>query len=293
MTKGRIVHAISGFYDVAVAGGGIVRTKPRGIFRKKGQSPLVGDWVEVDETDEAVISQIYPRKNSLIRPPMANIDKGILVMSAKEPDFSPYLMDRFIVYLGEKRIEPILLLTKMDLLNREERKAMDQVLEGYCSLGYTVISNEGEAFASYLAQLSDEWLLLMGQSGVGKSTMLNRLLPELKLETGDISLVLNRGRHTTRSVTVYPYQEVFIADTPGFSSLQLPYMDKEDLGHYFIEWKDLSPLCKYQPCTHTHEPQCAVKEFCMENDFHHRRYEHYLKALEEVSQQKPHYERKR
>lgn len=293
MTKGRIVHAISGFYDVDLPNRGLVRTKPRGIFRKKGQSPLVGDWVEVAEEDEATITQIYPRENSLVRPPLANVDKGILVMSAKEPDFSPYLLDRFIIYLAEKRIETVVLVTKMDLLGKEEEKELQNLLSGYRSLGYTVLTNQTNELADFLKNLSNEWLLLMGQSGVGKSTMLNHLMPNLQLETGDISQVLNRGRHTTRAVTVYPYQDVWLADTPGFSSLQLPYMEKEDLAHYFVEWRNLAGSCKYQPCTHTHEPHCAVKAFCQENSFYQARYDRYLKCLEEISQQKPHYERKK
>ncbi|WP_025728054.1 ribosome small subunit-dependent GTPase A [Atopobacter phocae] len=292
--RGRIIQSLSGFYDVQVDNDEIIRTKPRGLFRKDNNKPLVGDWVDVEvgETGEATLTKIAPRKNELIRPLVANVDIALIVVSVKHPDFSSILLDRFLVYLEMQNIQGVIIFTKEDLLSEDEQSRMKEYKKHYQSIGYEVISNQPNELSDLFKRYTQKIFILMGQTGAGKSTLLNRLIPELELETQEISKSLNRGKHTTRAVKLYPYEKVLIADTPGFSAIQLPFMDVMDLANAFIEWEDVRTQCRFKPCSHTHEPHCGVKEFVEENEFLKERYNHYLNFLEELKNQKPHYERK-
>lgn len=230
-----------------------------------------------------------------MRPPVANVDVGVVVMSAVEPTFSTMLVDRFFVYLEGKRITPILLITKLDLLSKEQVAYMKRIRERYRAIGYDVwFSDEVfEKKQAFLKRLSQKLVVFLGQSGVGKSTMLNQLIPELQQETGEISASLGRGRHTTRQVSLHKINQVWIADTPGFSAIELMEIDKERLPHLFPEFEQRAHACKFRACSHRHEPDCAVKQAVQSNEIWSERYEHYLSMYEEIVQRKPVYQRKK
>ena len=193
--QGRIIKSLAGFYYVE-SDGVIYQTRARGNFRKKGQTPYVGDFVEfsADDHSEGYILAIHDRKNSLVRPPIVNIDQAVVIMSAKEPDFNANLLDRFLVLLEHKAIEPIVYISKMDLVTTPDE--IRTIQRQYQEIGYQFCTSLEELFPL----LTDKVTVFMGQTGVGKSTLLNKIAPELKLETGEISDSLGRGRHTTRAV---------------------------------------------------------------------------------------------
>lgn len=265
----------------------IYQTRARGNFRKKGQTPYVGDFVDfsADEQSEGYILAIHERKNSLVRPPIVNIDQAVVIMSAKEPDFNANLLDRFLVLLEHKAIEPIVYISKMDLLDNVEEMASIQ--KQYQEIGYAFCTTLDEL----LPLLIDKVTVFMGQTGVGKSTLLNKIAPELQLETGEISDSLGRGRHTTRAVSLYTVNGGKIADTPGFSSLDYDIQTVEDLNEAFPELRRLSHFCKFRSCTHTHEPECAVKEALKNGELWQSRYDNYLQFLSEIENRRETYKK--
>ncbi|MDQ0222089.1 ribosome small subunit-dependent GTPase A [Streptococcus moroccensis] len=286
--QGIIVKALAGFYYVE-SEGRVYQTRARGNFRKKGQTPYVGDWVDfsAEENSEGYILSIHDRKNSLVRPPIVNIDQAVIVMSAKEPDFSLNLLDRFLILLEHKQIHPIVYLTKRDLLRPDELAGFDQIKHLYEAIGYDFIWDMAE-----LPELLDQKItVFMGQTGVGKSTLLNKIAPELGLETGAISDSLGRGRHTTRAVSFYNLYGGKIADTPGFSSLDYEVSDSETLNACFPDIKQLSQDCKFRTCTHTHEPGCAVKPAVASSDLAQSRYDNYLLFLSEIENRRETYKK--
>lgn len=275
--QGIIVKSLAGFYYVE-SDGQIYQTRARGNFRKKGQTPYVGDRVEfsAEEQSEGYILSIHERKNSLVRPPIVNIDCAVVIMSAKEPDFNSNLLDRFLVLLEQKDIQPIIYLTKLDLL--DDFQELDAFKAIYEKIGYPFLYQLEE-----LAPLLDgKVTVFMGQTGVGKSTLLNRIAPDLALETGRISDSLGRGRHTTRAVSLYNLYGGKIADTPGFSSLDYEVKESELLNDCFPELAQVSQSCKFRTCTHTHEPGCAVKPAVEAGEIAQSRYDHYLQFLSEI-----------
>lgn len=277
MLQGRIIKSLAGFYYVE-SDGKVYQTRARGNFRKKGKTPYVGDWVEfsAEENSEGYILSISERRNSLVRPPIVNIDQAIVIMSAKEPDFNSNLLDRFLVLLEHKNILPIVYISKMDLLS-EDAEMLDIALR-YRQIGYQFCLTLDEL----LPLLSDKISVFMGQTGVGKSTLLNRIAPGLDLETSEISESLGRGRHTTRAVSLYDVHGGKIADTPGFSSLDYEISNAEDLSEAFPDIRRLSHDCKFRSCTHTHEPHCAVKSALETGRLWQSRYDNYLQFLSEI-----------
>lgn len=265
----------------------IYQTRARGNFRKKGQTPYVGDFVDfsADEQSEGYILVIHERKNSLVRPPIVNVDQAVVIMSAKEPDFNANLLDRFLVLLEHKAIEPIVYISKMDLLDNVEEMASIQ--KQYQEIRYAFCTTLDEL----LPLLTDKVTVFMGQTGVGKSTLLNKIAPELQLETGEISDSLGRGRHTTRAVSLYTVNGGKIADTPGFSSLDYDIQTVEDLNEAFPELRRLSHFCKFRSCTHTHEPECAVKEALKNGELWQSRYDNYLQFLSEIENRRETYKK--
>ena len=221
MPVGQIRKALSGFYYVE-QDGELIQCRGRGIFRNRGESPLVGDIVDFtkdSESDESV-DKIHPRKNALVRPPIANVDQAILVFSVKEPAFNTILLDRFLVVLESFQVTPIICLTKMDLLDESEKSELAGYIADYEAIGYDVITtykDDETLMARIEPYLKDKMTVLAGQSGVGKSTMLNTLLPDLHLKTGVISQSLGRGKHTTRHVELIEVCSGLLADTHGFS----------------------------------------------------------------------------
>ncbi|WP_042471812.1 ribosome small subunit-dependent GTPase A [Bacillus ndiopicus] len=293
MAQGQIRKALSGYYYV-YQGGELIQCRGRGVFRNRGESPLVGDIVDYTKEGESdgYVMKIHPRKNELVRPPIANIDQAILVFSVKEPDFNTLLLDRFLVVLESFFIQPVICLTKMDLLSENDKKKLQEIIADYEAIGYTVLTtyqNDEALMARLKPLLEGKVSVLAGQSGVGKSTLLNTLLPNLQLKTGEISQSLGRGKHTTRHVELIEVGDGLLADTPGFSSFDFDTIEKEELTACFPEFLRLSEDCKFRGCLHIKEPKCAVKEALETGEVRPYRYEHYEQFLQEIMERKPRY----
>lgn len=295
MTKGQIRQSLSGYYDI-FSEGKTYRTRARGNFRKKGQTPLVGDYVEfkADNENEGYVLKILERKNQLVRPPVANVDCAIVVTACIEPDFSSNLLDRQLVMLSENEIVPILYFSKADLMDETTKERMLPVFDYYSKYYRTVVSEKNmpdEELVSALLEEAGNVLVVMGQTGAGKSTLLNRLNPKLKLETGEISKALSRGRHTTRKVSLMDVKGHLVADTPGFSSFELREIEKERLSSLFEDFNEYSPQCRFRGCLHLNEPDCAVKAAVLEGKILESRYENYKLFQKMIQEQKPRYKR--
>lgn len=295
MAKGQIRQSLSGYYDI-FSEGKTYRTRARGNFRKKGQTPLVGDYVEfkADNENEGYVLKILERKNQLVRPPVANVDCAIVVTACVEPDFSSNLLDRQLVMLSENEIVPILYFSKPDLMDETTKERMLPVFDYYSKYYRTVVSEKNmadEELVSALLEEAGNVLVVMGQTGAGKSTLLNRLDPKLKLETGEISKALSRGRHTTRKVSLMDVKGHLIADTPGFSSFELREIEKERLSSLFDDFNEYSPQCRFRGCLHLNEPDCAVKAAVLEGKILESRYENYKLFQKMIQEQKPRYKR--
>ncbi len=293
MTVGRIQKINRDVYEVAVDDE-VVLCTGRGVFRNQKIKPLVGDEVTLTRDDEnlSLITAIHPRKNELVRPPIANIDQVILVFSAKEPDFSLFLLDRFLTVIESYQADLLIVVTKMDLLTADEKQAIEKSILYYQSIGYTFILVDALSeieTSLFKERISQQVSVLAGQSGVGKSTLLNRLAPTLQLETNEISSALGRGKHTTRHVQLLPLYDGFIADSPGFSSLDFDHIEKEEIQFSFIEFLPLREHCKFSSCLHVKEPKCAVKAAVESGEILSTRYEHYIHFLEETMNRKPRY----
>lgn len=293
MPRGQIRKAISGFYYV-FSDGETYQTRGRGNFRVKDMTPLVGDFVEFESgnLEEGVLLAVDERKNELVRPPISNIDVGVIVMSAIEPDFSTYLLDRFLVYLEGQGIHAIIYITKTDLLNEVANEEILAFQKDYQALGYTIVFSDFPAYRSVdklLDVIGSSSAVFMGQSGVGKSSLLNHILPELAIKTGEISMALGRGRHTTRHVELIPVKDALIADTPGFSNVELEEIAGVDLPDLFPEFLRNRDDCRFSGCLHLNEPNCRVKQMVETGEIKQYRYDHYLQFLDEIQNRKPKY----
>ena len=295
MKKGIILKALSGFYYVEdQETKEMIQCRSRGLFRKQKITPLVGDHVEflVEPDGNGYVMDIGPRKNELVRPPIANVDLALVVFSVKEPDFSPKLLDRFLAVIEMNQIEPIIVLTKMDLLSEEERQAIDSSIQYYKQIGYEVIetsSKQHEGINVVNDLIKDRIVVICGQSGVGKSSLLNAIDQTLKIQVNEISKALGRGKHTTRHVELHKLSDGLIADTPGFSSLDLDQLEAIDLSQCFVEFYERSEQCKFRGCLHENEPRCAVKAAVETGEILPTRYENYLQFLTEIKSRKPKY----
>lgn len=293
MPEGKIVKALSGFYYVLHINS-IIQCRGRGVFRKNKITPLVGDEVvfQAENDLEGYILEVKERKNELVRPPIANVDQAILVFSAVEPDFSTVLLDRFLVLIEFNHIEPLICITKMDLPTSEQKLMISEYAKQYRAAGYEVILTSSET-ATGIEKLNphveNKISVFAGQSGVGKSSLLNVLRPDLELKTNDISSHLGRGKHTTRHVELIKIGNGLIADTPGFSSLEFNNIDTEDLTACFPELQKASKNCKFRGCLHVTEPKCGVKQGADSGEIPAYRYEHYLDFLQEIKDRKPRY----
>jgi len=291
MPQGRIVKALAGYYYVQ-DGDALWQCRASGVFRKKGITPLVGDEV-VYETNgtEGTITEILPRTSELIRPPIANIDQAILVFSLVEPDFNPQLLDKFLVHTEAANVDAVICLTKADLLSDKEK--LNRIRERCNAIGYPVVvtSSKGKrGIEDIRAYLGGHLSVFAGQSGVGKSSLLNALFSGLSLETAPISQKLGRGRHTTRHVELIHLAEGgWVADTPGFSSLDFQSIEANELGLYFKEMRAMLGECKFRGCLHVNEPGCAVRAAVEAHEIQPARYENYLQFLQEIKERKPRY----
>jgi ribosome biogenesis GTPase / thiamine phosphate phosphatase len=293
MAEGKIIKALSGFYYV-LGDEGIIQCRGRGVFRKNKITPLVGDNVvyQAENETDGYILEIKKRKNELVRPPIANVDQAILVFSAVEPDFSTALLDRFLVLIEYNQIQPIICITKMDLVGEEKEEKIKQYANDYKKAGYNVLlisSKKGIGINDLYPYLEGKISVVAGQSGVGKSSLLNALKPELQLKTNDISSHLGRGKHTTRHVELIEIGNGLVADTPGFSSLEFTEIEQEGLNFCFPDIAAVSEECKYRGCLHISEPKCAVKVAVEEGEIPDYRYEHYKEFLQEIKERKPRY----
>lgn len=290
--QGQLKKALSGFYYIQHEGN-LYQTRARGNFRKRKVKPLVGDFVEFESTSltDGYLLEIFPRKNELVRPPVANVDQVIVVASLVEPDFSYHLLDRFLVSLEQKQIEPVIYLSKVDLL--DDTTLLEEIKATYHLAGYRVIVGDKNGLNQVKALLKNRLTVLAGQSGAGKSTLLNQLVPGLALETGEISEALNRGKHTTRHVELIDVAQGLVADTPGFSSIDFFDLEVTDLPKMFPEFVVLQDACRFRECSHTHEPDCAVKEALAEGKIAQIRYDNYLLFLQELKNQRPTYQKKK
>lgn len=304
-TVGRIVKALSGYYYVVPEGQETnasftpIQCRARGIFKKRGESPLVGDRVRygITENGEGTVDAILPRTSELIRPPVANIDLAVLVFSVTEPTLNLQLLDKFLVHIEHAAIPAVLCLSKSDLADEgadaeEAQQAMEAVERIYKPLGYdvyTTSSRQSGGIESLRDRLQGHLAVFAGQSGVGKSSLLNALVPGLELETSAISNRLGRGKHTTRHVELIQVGGGFVADTPGFSQLDFVELGIEELGSCFREMRALAGNCKFRGCTHIHEPECAVLEALGEGEIETTRYEHYKLFMAEMKEKKRRY----
>ncbi|KON89139.1 GTPase RsgA [Sporosarcina globispora] len=293
MPEGKIIKALAGFYYV-LSGDETIQCRGRGVFRKNKVTPLVGDEVvfQAESNTEGYILEVKDRKNELIRPPIANVDQAILVFSAVEPGFSTSLLDRFLVLVEFNHIKPIICITKIDLTNEEEYEEIQQYASDYRKAGYDVLltsSETEEGVKDLMPYLEGEISVFAGQSGVGKSSLLNVLRPDLELKTNDISSHLGRGKHTTRHVELIEVGKGLVADTPGFSSLEFTDIELEDLNYCFPEIQEKSEECKFRGCLHMAEPKCAVKDASENGEIPSYRYEHYKNFLQEIKDRKPRY----
>jgi ribosome biogenesis GTPase len=288
MPVGQIIKAISGFYYVRTAEGEEIRCRARGVFKynKKKLTPLVGDYVEFELTGlgEGVVTSVQPRQTELLRPPIANVEQAVVVCSLREPDFGQMPVDRFLIHGEREGLEMVICLTKYDLL--EDESEVERICAIYEPAGYPVFTTSVRTQTGIVElkkQLIGKVSVFAGQSGVGKSSLLNQILPHQQLQTGSVSEKLGRGRHTTRQVELILLEEGGqVADTPGFSQLTFQGFEPEKLTHYFPEFREHAVLCRFRGCMHVNEPKCEVQAAVKRREIHQGRYQNYLQFLAEI-----------
>lgn len=273
--EGKIIKLISNDYTV-LSNNKKYTCKSRGKFRKLKISPLVGDQVVFDDINNYIL-EVKKRKNELVRPPVANIDQAFIITSVKHPNFSTNLLDKLIDIIEFNNIEPIICFTKLDLLNKEEQNDIDMYINYYKKIGYKVFINT--QISEIKEQFKNKISVFTGQTGAGKSTLLNNINPNLKIKTDDISYALGRGKHTTRHVELIELENGFVADTPGFSSLEFIDMKDIDIRDNFVEFELYKEKCKYRDCMHDKEDECEVKNKVRSGDILESRYQNYLNFI--------------
>lgn len=274
--QGRIIKQISNQYTVAIKDK-IFTCNARGKFKNMGLSPLVGDMVDIN-TDTRTIEKILPRKNELYRPTVANVDCALIVTSIKKPDLSLSLLDKLITIILAKNVKPIIVLTKLDLIDNQSKRKLKPIINYYKSLDIPVLTNKNIFKLKRL--LKNQVVVLTGQTGAGKSTLINKFDKSLNIETKPISDALNRGVHTTRHTEIYKIGHIYLVDTPGFSALDLKDISISDLKNTFKEFNNYS--CAYKDCTHDAEKGCGVKIALENGKILQTRYQNYLRFLKEV-----------
>ena len=285
--QGKIIKGIAGFYYVYVDGAGIYECKAKGAFRKEKMKPLVGDDVEVapisEEKKTGNVERILPRRKELIRPAVSNIDMALVIFAAAKPEPNLNLLDRFLCMMEFQGVPVTILFNKCDLVTEEELQRLKGIYEpaGYHVMGISVHRENGvEEVRSLLA---GKTATVAGPSGVGKSSLVNALQSGIHMETGEISTKIDRGKHTTRHAEIIPLgKQSFIMDTPGFSSMDLPGFEKEELWTCYPEFRDYEPRCRFRGCSHINEPDCGVKEALEQGLISPVRYGNYKLLYEEL-----------
>lgn len=277
---GKIIKGIAGFYYVHTTDFSVYECKAKGVFRNEKRKPLVGDNVEFDIIDEEErkgnITELLPRMNELVRPAVSNVNQAMVIFAATQPAPNYNLLDRFLIMMEQQGVTTIVCFNKMDIASQEELKELEQV---YQKCGYQVLFisvRESIGIHSIRDVLKGKTTVLAGPSGVGKSSLLNKLMPEAQMEVGPISDKIKRGKHTTRHSELFTLEEsTYIMDTPGFSSLYIKDIDKEQLRDFFIEFKEYEQYCRFQGCVHINEPDCGVKQALEQGEISAIRYDNY------------------
>lgn len=285
--QGKIVKGISGFYYVHVVGTGIYECKAKGVFRNRKVKPLVGDNVEIVVLDEEKrlgnVEKIFSRKNELIRPAVSNIDMALVIFATAKPDPNFNLLDRFLCMMEYQKVPVTICFNKCDLVSEEEKEKLWQI---YAPAGYDILFTSvktGENIDNLKALLADKTTTVAGPSGVGKSSLINELQTGVRMQTGAISDKIGRGKHTTRHSEIISIgQDTYIMDTPGFSSMDLPGFEKEDLWTCYPEFVPYEPECRFIGCSHIGEPDCGVKNALAEGKINQVRYDNYVMLYEEM-----------
>ncbi len=289
--QGKIIKGIAGFYYVHVVHSGIYECKAKGVFRNKKIKPLVGDNVEIEILDEenriGNIINIYDRENELIRPAVSNISQALVVFAIANPMPNLNLLDRFLVMMERNGIDTIICFNKIDLVDEEEILKLRYI---YVKAGYHVMftsTKENMGIEEVLRVIDGKTTAFAGPSGVGKSSLLNALIPEANSQTGEISEKIKRGKHTTRHTEIFNVSDdTYLMDTPGFSSLYVNDFEKEELKNYFREFIEYNNGCRFTGCVHVNEPDCLVKEAVENGEISQSRYDNYILMYEEIKNKK-------
>ena len=298
--QGRIVKGIAGFYYVNTGSERVYECKAKGIFRKDGIKPLVGDDVNIEIIDEeggiGNITEILPRRNMLIRPPVANVDQAVVMFAIVKPDPNYNVLDKFLIQMRRNNLPVIICFNKQDIATKEEQQ---ELMDAYEKCGYEVIFisvHEGAGLDVLCEKLRGKTSVVAGPSGVGKSSLLNKLHPEAEMETGELSRKIARGRNTTRHSEMFfasalsdDKEKTYILDTPGFTSLALKDITAEELPQYYPEFEPYEPFCRFGGCSHIAEPDCGVKTALENGEISRVRYDNYRIIYEELKNQKPVY----
>ncbi|MCI7813458.1 MAG: ribosome small subunit-dependent GTPase A [Lachnospiraceae bacterium] len=287
--QGKIIKGISGFYYVDVIGSGIYECKAKGIFRKEKRKPLVGDRVTIDVLDEEKktgnLIEIGERKNTLIRPAVANVDQALVIFAISKPSPNLGLLDRFLVTMARQNLSTIICFNKVDL--PEDCSDLQRIYaESGCRVIFTS-TKTGEGIEEIKELLKGKTTTVAGPSGVGKSSMINQLHPHAQMEVGEVSKKIDRGKHTTRHSELFRIDEdTYLIDTPGFSSLYLEDLEAEELKNYFHEFAQYEQNCRFLGCVHAKEPDCAVKEAMAQGKISKERYESYISLYQELKEKR-------
>lgn len=289
--QGKIIKGIAGFYYIHIEGMGIYECKAKGIFRNQKIKPLVGDDVTIDILDEdgklGNIVEILNRENSLIRPAVANVDQALIVFAAAEPEPNFNLLDRFLIIMNKQQVNTTLCFNKEDIVDQEH---INNIKKIYNQCGYNVFitsTYDKSGIEEIRNFIHGKTTVLAGPSGVGKSSLLNLLCQEDKMETGVISEKIKRGKHTTRhSELIHIEDNTYVMDTPGFSTLYINEFDKDELRDYFVEFIKYEPECRFGGCSHINEPDCGVKNALSRGDISQLRYNNYVDMYNELKEQR-------
>lgn len=291
--KGKIIKGIAGFYYIHTGENDLYECKAKGIFRNKKIRPLVGDNVEFDILDKEKktgnITSMEERKNLLIRPAVANVDQAVVIFANAKPAPNLNLLDRFLITMEQYQVDTVICFNKSDIAMKEEKDVLHQMYKNHYKVIFTSVKEE-KGIDELRELLRHKTTVLAGPSGVGKSSMINLLNPAANMETGQISRKIERGKHTTRHSELFRLEEdTYLCDTPGFTSLHVDGMEKEDLRFCFPEFSSYEGTCRFQGCVHVHEPGCKVKEAVKAGNVNKKRYENYLLFYEELKEKKKNY----